>query len=56
MIYNLYCITAAPPFFEINKYQLLGCFHLLFYSYDYNMHVEGLLSDSLCLVTLLSSE
>ena len=33
-----------------------GFFHLRFYSYDYNMHVEGLLPDYLCLVTLLSSE
>ena len=30
--------------------------HLIFHSYDYNMHVEGLVPANLCLVTLLSSE
>ena len=32
------------------------CFHLMLHSYDHNMHVVGLLSPKLCLVTLLSSE
>ena len=31
-------------------------FHLVLCSYDYNMHVEGLLPASLCLVNLISSE
>ena len=31
-------------------------FHLILRSYDYNMHVEGLLPANLCLVTLLSFE
>ena len=31
-------------------------FHLIFRSYDYNMHAECLLSANLCLVTLTSSE
>ena len=30
--------------------------HLILSSYDYNMHVEGLLPVKMCLVTLLSSE
>ena len=45
ILYNLTVLVGLPaPRF----------FHLLFYSYDYNMHVEGLLPDYLCLVTLLS--
>ena len=34
----------------------LNLFHLISCSYDYNLHVEGLLSANLCLVTLLRSE
>ena len=59
-----FCVMGfiLQPFFEIKNslqfdsrgYQLLRFFHLLFYSYDYNMHVEGLLPDYLCFVTLLS--
>ena len=36
--------VLGPKFFR---------FHLILRSYDYNMHVEGLLSASVCLVTLL---
>ena len=36
--------------------QLLGFMFSLLHSYDYNMHVEGLLPASLCSVTLVSSE
>ena len=31
-------------------------FQLILCSYDYNVHVEGLLPASLCLVTLLNME
>ena len=31
-------------------------FHLMLHSFDYNVHVEGLLPANLCLVTLLSLE
>ena len=31
-------------------------FYLIIHSYNYNMHVDGLLSANLCLVTLLYSE
>ena len=31
-------------------------FHLIIYSYEYNMHIGSLLPANLCLVTLLSSE
>ena len=31
-------------------------FHLILRTYDYHMHVEGLLPANLCLITLLSSE
>ena len=38
-------------------WQLIGfIFHLISPSYDYNTHVEGLLSANLCLVTLYSAE
>ena len=30
--------------------------HLILFSYDYNMHVESLLSANVCLVILLSSQ
>ena len=36
--------------------QLLGLIYYILRSYDYNMHVEGLLPANFCLVTVLSSQ